>query len=65
MHIYDYYVYRTESKPTGDSNKVFPRYLADHKGKIDAYEIGKYPEMTRYIHTVEINTNGVKRYELV
>jgi hypothetical protein len=44
---------------------MFPHHLADYKGKIDASEISRYPEITKYIHTVEINNNSMRRYELI
>lgn len=61
---YDYYVYRTVSKPTGDFNRVFPRILTDIRGKFDPFELNRYPELVKFLHVKESNTNGYRRYEL-
>ena len=47
---YNYYVYKTLSKPTGSSNRLFPTFFTDTKGKIDSYELNRYPELIKFVH---------------
>jgi len=59
---YDYWLYRAVSKPTGDGNRLFPRYVSDTKGKIDSYEFNRHPELAKFVHVRDTSANSVRRY---
>jgi hypothetical protein len=39
--------------------------MTDYKGKIDVYELERYPSLTKLIYTVKKTYNGSTRLELV